>query len=196
LLLAAIALLALKVRLGQRRRLHHVPHVDNFIHGYGLRWNNGRARAGLHQSAVDVAMSALTLVTPDVYFTSIALGIVVTLAACALLAFRAANGFAGACVALLMLASSKAFIDFRDLGAREPAVALGADRGLRSVHGARRVAQAFALVAARGVGGPRDGASTSVAVAPLLVVQLCAREPRDAPRASARFAPLVTRRAP
>jgi len=65
------------------------------------------------------------LVTPDVYFTSIALGIVVTLAACALLAFRAANGFAGACVALLDAASSKAFIDFATSGLENPLLHLG-----------------------------------------------------------------------
>jgi arabinofuranosyltransferase len=192
LLLAVIALLALKCAWVSDDAYITFRTVDNFVHGFGLRWNPAERVQAYTSPLWMFAMSALAAVTRDVYFTSIALGILVTLAACALLAMRAANGFAGACVALLLLASSKAFIDFATSGLENPLLHLGLIASVVAfgARGEMRKRSLGLALAASAVALTRpDGV---LLVAPLLVVQLM-HSPKRATLASYAlgFAPLV-----
>ena len=192
LLLAVIALLALKCAWVSDDAYITFRTVDNFVHGYGLRWNTAERVQAYTNPLWMFAMIPLTAVTHEVYFTSIALGIVVTLAACALLAFRAASGFAGACVGLLVLASSKAFIDFATSGLENPLLHLGLIASIVAItaRGESRKRSLWLALAASCVALTRlDGL---LLVAPLLAVQL-ARSPARATLASYAlgFAPLA-----
>jgi arabinofuranosyltransferase len=90
--------------------------VDNALNGYGLRWNVAdRVQSYTHPLWMFV-MTAVTGVTGDVYFTSIAVSIALSLAAVLLIAWRIAPTAPMALLALSALALSKAFVDYSTSG--------------------------------------------------------------------------------
>ena len=90
--------------------------ADNLLHGFGPRWNVAeRVQAYTHPLWMLILTAAMA-VTREPYFTAIALSVALSLAAAWLIAFRLAATGWQALVGLLILASSKAFVDFSTSG--------------------------------------------------------------------------------
>jgi arabinofuranosyltransferase len=90
--------------------------IDNFLHGFGLTWNAGeRVQSYTHPLWMLVMLPAYWL-TGDVYYTSITLGIVLTVVAAGVLARRLAGSLLSACFVLLALMASKPFVDYSTSG--------------------------------------------------------------------------------
>ncbi|MBD3258661.1 hypothetical protein GF377_09535 [candidate division GN15 bacterium] len=94
--------------------------VDNFVNGYGLTWNVTERVQAFTNPLWVLVMSAFYAVTGDVYYTSIFLSFVLTLAALWLLVFRVARTRQAGIVVLLVLILSKAFIDYSTSGLENP----------------------------------------------------------------------------
>jgi arabinofuranosyltransferase len=94
--------------------------VDNFLNGFGLRWNvANRVQAYTHPLWMFVVSGAVGL-TGEVYYTSILLSIAISTAAVVLIASRIASSLPTALFALSALALSKAFIDYSTSGLENP----------------------------------------------------------------------------
>jgi hypothetical protein len=93
--------------------------ADNFVHGYGLRWNVDERVAVFTHPLWLFAFSSAYVVTREAYYTALSLGIGFTLITIALVALRVAPGAAGA-LAVIGLLASKAFIDFSTSGLETP----------------------------------------------------------------------------
>ena len=94
--------------------------VDNFVHGYGLRWNvDERVQAFTHPLWLFLVAS-LYAVTREPWLTSIALSFVLSLATAGIIAARIAATPWHAVLALLALVLSKAFVDFSSSGLENP----------------------------------------------------------------------------
>jgi arabinofuranosyltransferase len=94
--------------------------VDNCGRGYGLTWNvNERVQAYTHPLWMLLLLAA-HMVTRELYFATVAVGFLVSMAAVLLLALRVARSTAGAAVALAALCCSRAFIDYSTSGLENP----------------------------------------------------------------------------
>ncbi len=94
--------------------------IDNWRHGYGLRWNVAeRVQAFTHPLWLFV-LGAGWHVTGEPYFSSLALSIACSLAAVTLVAFRVARHWAGGAVAVALLGVSRAFVDYSTSGLETP----------------------------------------------------------------------------
>lgn len=93
--------------------------ADNFVHGFGLRWNVDERVAAFTHPLWLFAFSGVYAVTREAYYTALSLGIGFTLISIALVALRVAPGAAGA-LAVIGLLSSKAFVDFSTSGLETP----------------------------------------------------------------------------
>ncbi len=94
--------------------------ADNFLHGYGLRYNViERVQAYTHPLWL-LVLSAVYAITREIYFTATILCVLFSLAAVVILAVKLApSAWAGA--VLLVLASlSKAFVDYSTSGLENP----------------------------------------------------------------------------
>jgi arabinofuranosyltransferase len=90
--------------------------ADNIIHGYGPVWNvDERVQAFTHPLWLAVCTLAFAL-TGNVYYTAIALGILLAVASVLLLALRLVSTPWNLTVCFAALLSSKAFIDFSTSG--------------------------------------------------------------------------------
>ena len=80
--------------------------VDNFVHGYGLRWNIAdRVQTYTHPLWLFL-LSAVYFVTREPFLSTILLSIAVSLAAVFLLGFRIAASRTGAMVGIVIYRSS------------------------------------------------------------------------------------------
>lgn len=94
--------------------------VDNFVHGYGLRWNTAeRVQAYTHPLWM-IVLSIVYAVTRDAYFTLIGIGIVVSLAAFTWVVYRASSSWPAALMAGVAMVVSKAFTDYSTSGLENP----------------------------------------------------------------------------
>jgi len=119
-LVAALVLLAIKCAWVCDDAYITFRVVDNFVHGHGLRWNaDERVQAYTNPLWMFVMSGAYSL-SGEAYFTAILLGVATTLVAAVMLSFHVARETAGAVLALLALASSKAFVDFSTSGLENP----------------------------------------------------------------------------
>lgn len=93
--------------------------VDNFVHGYGLRWNVEERVQSFTCPLWTLLLSCVYFVTREPYYTTLALSLALSLAAVGLTLWRAASRvmllFAAAA-----LAGSKAFTDFSTSGLENP----------------------------------------------------------------------------
>lgn len=93
--------------------------VDNWVHGYGLRWNTDERVQGYTHPLWMFALSALYFVTRESFFTAVMLGMLTTTAAAlALVRISRTAGHAAAAVTLLIL--SRSFIEFSTSGLENP----------------------------------------------------------------------------
>jgi arabinofuranosyltransferase len=94
--------------------------VDNFVGGHGLTWNVAeRVQVYTHPLWMFL-LSLLYSFTHEPFFTSIFLGLVVSVLAVAFIALRIARTTAGALVAVALLTTSKAFVDYSTSGLENP----------------------------------------------------------------------------
>lgn len=90
--------------------------VMNAIGGYGLRWNVAdRVQTFTHPLWM-LVMLASSFITRDVYFTSLALSIVLSVTVVALVADRLASSMPMALAALSIFAVSKSFVEYSTSG--------------------------------------------------------------------------------
>ncbi len=90
--------------------------VDNVLNGYGLRWNVAdRVQSYTHPLWM-FTMTAASALTGEVYFTSLAVSIAVSLAVVVLVAGRIAATAPMALLGLSALGLSKAFVDYSTSG--------------------------------------------------------------------------------
>lgn len=94
--------------------------VDNFVNGYGLRWNVAeRVQAYTHPLWM-LLVAAPYALTREAFFTPLFLQMALALATVALLAWRLAIDRVNACLALLILVCSKAFVEYSTSGLENP----------------------------------------------------------------------------
>lgn len=90
--------------------------VDNFINGYGIRWNVvERVQTYTHPLWM-FFVSAFYFFTREVFFTSILLSIIISLITVYLLIFKLSKNFHSAVLIIFPILLSKAFIDFSTSG--------------------------------------------------------------------------------
>jgi arabinofuranosyltransferase len=90
--------------------------VDNFIHGYGLRWNIAeRVQSYTHPLWMFMMIPVYTG-TRDAYFTALFLSFLFTALTFLIVAFQSNAPFT-----LILLSLSKAFLDFSVSGLENPA---------------------------------------------------------------------------
>ncbi len=94
--------------------------IDNFNHGYGLRWNvDERVQTYTHPLWM-MLLAVLSRILPSLYYASIALSVALTMTAVWLLTTRLAATMAAAIVAVTVLAFSRSFIDYSSSGLENP----------------------------------------------------------------------------
>ena len=90
--------------------------IDNFLNGYGLRWNpEERVQTYTHPLWMFIITSVVCL-TGDFYYSTIGFSLVSTGAALALLFFGKKGCLAGALAAAIAVISSKSFVDYSTSG--------------------------------------------------------------------------------
>ncbi len=94
--------------------------VDNFVHGHGLTWNISERVQTFTNPLWTLLLSGIHLITGDLFYTSIFMGVLCTMAAVIILVRRIAVSWAAMLCALVPLICSKAFIDFATSGLENP----------------------------------------------------------------------------
>jgi arabinofuranosyltransferase len=94
--------------------------VDNFVNGYGLRWNVIERVQAYTNPLWLFLLSGFYYFTREIYFTSLTVSIVISLFTVYLVAFQIARTYLAALLVLVSLIGSKAFIDFSTSGLENP----------------------------------------------------------------------------
>jgi len=94
--------------------------VDNFVNGYGLRWNVGERVQSYTNPLWMLTLSLLYLFTRELFLTSLILSMVLSITAVSLLSFKIASAKSSALLILLILILSKAFVDYSACGLENP----------------------------------------------------------------------------
>ena len=95
--------------------------VDNFVHGYGLRWNIGERVQSFTNPLWTLVLSVFYFVTREAYYTTIFVAIGVSALVAFLLIYKVAGKTTRpAMLGLALLVSSKAFIDYSTSGLENP----------------------------------------------------------------------------
>lgn len=94
--------------------------VDNFVHGFGLRWNIAERVQSYTHPLWMLLLTPAYAVMRDPRWTAISLGVATTLAAVLLLAFRVARTPVHALTAILLLTLSRSIVEFSTGGFENP----------------------------------------------------------------------------
>ncbi len=94
--------------------------VDNWTHGYGLRWNTVERVQVYTHPLWTLLLGAVHFVFRDMYFCAIALSVVCSAMTVWLLLSRAMTSTAQGLVAIVLVTFSKAFVDFSTSGLENP----------------------------------------------------------------------------
>lgn len=94
--------------------------VDNWVNGYGLRWNvDERVQTFTHPLWM-LLLTAAYAVTREALVTTVAVSVVVSGAALYILAFKVSRTWAAALTAILVLGLSRPFVDYSTSGLENP----------------------------------------------------------------------------
>ena len=94
--------------------------IDNFLHGFGLRWNpDERVQTFTHPLWM-MLITAVISITGEFYFTVIAVAVCLTGATLAVLFFCNSRTVLGTIAVAIALISSQAFIDYATSGLENP----------------------------------------------------------------------------
>lgn len=129
--------------------------LDNFVHGRGLRWNVAERVQSFTNPLWLFLLAPLYALTGEAFYTSSAVSVVLTLTTAAVLAGWVARTHAAAGLAFVLLAGSKACVDFSVSGMENP---------LSNV----LLAAFAATLVARGAEGPRLAWLSALAAAAAL----------------------------
>lgn len=94
--------------------------VDNFVNGYGLTWNIDERVQGFTNPLWVLLISVFYLFTRELYFTSIAVSLILTILSMVIISSKVSRSTTGAILVLLMMMCSKAFIDYTTSGLETP----------------------------------------------------------------------------
>lgn len=94
--------------------------VDNFVNGYGLRWNTFERVQGYTHPLWMFLMSAVYFVTREIHVSSLIVSMTLALGAMALVLGKVSRSTTGAVLAFLGLIFSTAFVDFSTSGLENP----------------------------------------------------------------------------
>ncbi|MEW6535275.1 MAG: hypothetical protein AB1454_06595 [Candidatus Auribacterota bacterium] len=94
--------------------------IDNFMNGYGLRWNIAeRVQTYTHPLWL-IVISFFYFFTREAYFTSLFISIAVSFCAVTIFAHKTASSRVKAVIGIIMLFSSKSFVDYSTSGLENP----------------------------------------------------------------------------
>lgn len=94
--------------------------VDNWVNGYGLTWNViERVQAYTHPLWLFLVAAVYTF-TSEIFYTSLFLSMLVSLAAILVFAFKIVDSPGAAALGVTILACSKAFVDYATSGLENP----------------------------------------------------------------------------
>lgn len=94
--------------------------VDNFIHGFGLRWNVAERVQPYTHPLWLFCLATVCRITREFFYTTLFLSMAVSMAAVIVVAFGHARATANAFLAVMAMAFSKAFLDFSTSGLENP----------------------------------------------------------------------------
>ena len=94
--------------------------IDNFVNGYGLRWNVAERVQSFTHPAWLLILTPFYAITREPFYTTLLVQIVIALGACWVLCRHAALTPAAAALAAAALVSSKAIVDFSTSGLENP----------------------------------------------------------------------------
>ena len=94
--------------------------VDNFINGYGLRWNIAERVQSYTNPLWMFCVSLIYYFTREIYYSVLTLSVLVSLTAICLLSFHIAKGKITPIIAIMVLTLSKAFVDYSTSGLENP----------------------------------------------------------------------------
>jgi arabinofuranosyltransferase len=94
--------------------------VDNFVNGYGLRWNVAERVQTYTHPLWMFAVAAFYALTHEIFFTVIFISVALSVATALLLAFGVAASSVGGCFGVAVLLFSKAFVDYSTSGLENP----------------------------------------------------------------------------
>src|SRR5437773_4317991 len=94
--------------------------IDNALHGFGLRWNViQRVQTYTHPLWL-LVMTAAAAVTGDVYYTAIAVTLILSLAAVALIGLKLSPSAPAAALGFSALVLSRSFVEYSTSGLENP----------------------------------------------------------------------------
>lgn len=94
--------------------------IDNFINGYGLRWNIAERVQSYTHPLWLFLLSAIYFFTREIFFTSILTSIIISIITVYLLALKMSRSNQNMILVLLAVIFSKAFIDYSTSGLENP----------------------------------------------------------------------------
>ncbi|MCK4633079.1 MAG: hypothetical protein KAT79_07380, partial [candidate division Zixibacteria bacterium] len=94
--------------------------VDNFVNGYGLRWNIGERVQGFTHPLWLALITPFYYVTREGYFTILFISLGLTLATVGMVLFRMSRTIIAAVLGTAILLLSKAFVDYSSSGLETP----------------------------------------------------------------------------
>jgi arabinofuranosyltransferase len=94
--------------------------VDNFVNGYGLRWNIAERVQSFTHPLWMLLYAAAYALTGEPYFTSVWLSIAVSMLAFVVAILWIARDLRAAIIGALLLVSSRAFVDYSTSGLENP----------------------------------------------------------------------------
>src|SRR5436190_11112432 len=94
--------------------------IDNFLHGYGLRWNVDERVQTFTDPLWVIIITALSAITSDFYYTVMALSLLLSLGTVLMIARVTARDAIAALGAAAPLLCSKSFVDFSTSGLENP----------------------------------------------------------------------------
>ena len=94
--------------------------IDNFINGYGLRWNIDERVQAYTNPLWMFLLSGFYFFTHEIYFTSLIISILLSILSVYVIAFKIAKSQFAALLAIIILISSKAFLHYSASGLENP----------------------------------------------------------------------------
>lgn len=94
--------------------------IDNFVHGYGLRWNVAERVCAFTHPLWLVVVAAFYSITHEAFYTVTTLSCLISLSTFALIAFAAHKEPLGAITGLSALVLSQSFVDYSTSGLENP----------------------------------------------------------------------------
>ena len=94
--------------------------IDNFVNGYGLRWNIAERVQSFTHPLWLLLLSGIYFFSREIFITSLIASIVISISAVVILTFRSSVSQENKLLVLLALVFSKAFIDYSTSGLENP----------------------------------------------------------------------------